>query len=271
MRINCIPRPDEPKAIRYAYDLADILKKDGHHVWVDYAGENRPLGEEKEQTPENPELAVIIGGDGSVLHAVRHLSPQVPIIGINFGRVGFLTDLEAQEAPEYLRRIAREGFSVEERMRLRISIDGNYMGDALNEAVIVTERPSKMVMFTVVVDGIATETFRSDGIILATPTGSTAYAMSAGGPIVDPRIRGYLLVPLAPFMLSSRPHLISADRSLEIGFESDKPASLVLDGEPAGELENGAVVKVEESPEPAIFVNGGKSFFIKVNRKLRQL
>ena len=145
------------------------------------------------------------------------------------------------------------------------------MGDALNEAVIVTERPAKMLMFTVLVDGIAAETFRSDGIILATPTGSTAYAMSAGGPIVDPRIRGYLLVPLAPYMLSSRPHLISADRCLEIGFESDKPASLVLDGQPAGELENGAVVKVEESPEPAIFVNGGKSFFIKVDRKLRRL
>ena len=271
MRINCIPRPDEPDAIRYAYDLADTLKEDGHDVWVDYSGEKDLSREAREQPRENPDLAVVIGGDGSVLHAVRHLSPQVPLIGINFGRVGFLTDLEAQEAPDYLRRIAREGFSVEKRMRLRISIDGTFMGDALNEAVIVTERPSKMVMFTVVVDGIPTETFRSDGIILATPTGSTAYAMSAGGPIVDPRIRGYLLVPLAPFMLSSRPHLISADRSLEIGFESDKPASLVLDGEPAGELENGAVVKVEESPEPAIFVNGGKSFFIKVNRKLRCL
>lgn len=269
MKISCIPRPDEPDAVRYAYDLADILRGDGHDVHVDYAGDSK-LSEQREEGG-TPDMAVVIGGDGSVLHAVRHLSPQVPLIGVNFGRVGFLTDLEAQEAPDYLRMIARKGFSVEKRMRLRLSIDGEYMGDALNEAVIVTERPAKMLMFTVLVDGIAAETFRSDGIILATPTGSTAYAMSAGGPIVDPRIRGYLLVPLAPYMLSSRPHLISADRCLEIGFESDKPASLVLDGQPAGELENGAVVKVEESPEPAIFVNGGKSFFIKVDRKLRRL
>ncbi len=271
MRINCIPRPDEPDAIRFAYDLAAILQKDGHDAWVDYAGEQEPSGVGTSQPREKPDLAVIVGGDGSVLHAVRHLSPQVPIIGVNFGRVGFLTDLEAQEAPAFLRRIAREGFAVEKRMRLRLSIDGRHMGDALNEAVIVTERPAKMLKFAVMVDGIAAETFRSDGIILATPTGSTAYAMSAGGPIIDPRIRGYLLVPLAPYMLSSRPHLISADRSLDIGFESDKPASLVLDGEQAGELGDGAIVRVEESPEPAIFVDGGKSFFIKVDRKLRRL
>jgi len=271
MRINCIPRPDEPAAIRYAYDLARTLQADGHDVWVDYADEGAPYPEGTAHERERPELAVIVGGDGSVLHAVRHITPQVPLIGINFGRVGFLTDLEATQAPAFLRRIAREGFAVEERMRIRLSVDGKNMGDALNEAVIVTERPAKMLKFAVMVDGIAAETFRSDGIILATPTGSTAYAMSAGGPIIDPRIRGYLLVPLAPYMLSSRPHLISADRSLGIGFESDKPASLVLDGQQVGELGDGAIVRVEESPEPALFVDGGESFFTKVDRKLRRL
>ncbi len=88
-----------------------------------------------------------------------------------------------------------------------------------------------MLKFSILVDGVTTEQFRADGLLISTPTGSTAYAMSAGGPIVDPRIQGFLLVPLAPYLLSSRPHLISSDRCLEVKLESSKPANLVIDGQ----------------------------------------
>ncbi len=139
--------------------------------------------------------------------------------------------------------------------------------------MIVTERPAKMLQFSVIVDGIPVEEFRSDGLIISTPTGSTAYAMSAGGgPIVDPKINGFLLVPLAPFMLSSRPpHLISSERNLSIQLDSDKPASLVIDGQYAGELHEKSLITVTESPEPALFINVNKNFFRKVDRKLRTL
>ena len=95
--------------------------------------------------------------------------------------------------------------------------------------------------------------------------------MSAGGPLVDPRIEGFLLVPLAPYMLSSRPHLISSDRRVEIGLESSKPAHLVIDGQAQFELDRDALLRVERSAEPALFVDVGRNFFEKVDRKLRRL
>ena len=116
-------------------------------------------------------------------------------------------------------------------MRISLVRDDLPLGTALNEALIVTTRPAKMLRFSIIIDGVVAEQFRADGLLLSTPTGSTAYAMSAGGPIVDPRIQGFLLVPLAPYMLSSRPHLISENRRLEIRLESAKPAKLVLDGQ----------------------------------------
>ena len=156
---------------------------------------------------------------------MRH---PVPVIGINRGEVGFLADLDPADAIDFVRTLPR-GFSIEERMRITLLKDGISLGTALNEALIVTTRPAKMLRFSILVDGITTEQFRADGLLISTPTGSTAYAMSAGGPIVDPRIQGFILVPLAPYLLSSRPHIISSNRRLEVRLESSKPANLVIE------------------------------------------
>jgi NAD+ kinase len=123
----------------------------------------------------------------------------------------------------------------------------------------------------VVVDGVPAERFRADGLLISTPTGSTAYAMSAGGPIVDPRIEGVVLVPLAPYLLSSRPHVISTYRSLEIRLESAKPAKIVIDGQNTFEFDTEGTITVRKAPEPALFVDARKNFFEKVDRKLRRL
>ncbi|HNJ80343.1 MAG TPA: NAD(+) kinase, partial [Methanoregulaceae archaeon] len=164
-----------------------------------------------------------------------------------------------------------DGFLVESRMRLSFFSGESHIGDALNEVLIVTSRPAKMLRFGVIIDGILSERFRSDGLLVSTPTGSTAYAMSAGGPIIDPRIEGALLVPLAPYMLSSRPHFISGDRSLEIRLESAKPASLVIDGQKSMDLGCEAAIRVKKSTTPALFVDVGRNFFAKVDQKLRRL
>jgi NAD+ kinase len=217
------------------------------------------------------DIAVVVGGDGSVLLAVQQLKHQIPIIGINWGEVGFLTDLEPDVARDFFRTLNERHVRVEKRMRISLFADGHRVGDALNEGVIVTTRPSKMLRFSIMVNGIQAEQFRADGLLVSTPTGSTAYAMSAGGPIVDPRIEGFLLVPLAPYMLSSRPHLISRDRELQIRLESTKPAHLVLDGQKTITLRNGTVLTVTMSEEPALFVDVGTNFFVKVDSKLRRL
>jgi NAD+ kinase len=270
MQIFVVSRVDDDRAVSYASGLATTLEGLSHTVLLEDALAKR-LGVPGTGLREAvADLVVVVGGDGSVLHTIQGLKEQIPVLGINWGEVGFLAELEPAEATGFLEHL-REGFRVEKRMRIGISLDGERLGDALNEAVIVTSRPSKMLRFTVEVDGILAERFRADGMLVSTPTGSTAYAMSAGGPIVDPRIEGFLLVPLAPYMLSSRPLFIASDRVLRITLVSEKPAKLVLDGQRTRELAMGAVLTVRRSDRPALFVDVGKNFFDKVDQKLRRL
>jgi NAD+ kinase len=210
------------------------------------------------------DIAVIVGGDGTILRTVQRLGHQIPLIGINWGEVGFLADLEPDEVMAFFSTI-KSGFNIERRMRITISSENEVLGTALNETLIVTSRPAKMLRFSILVDQMSAGTFRADGLLISTPTGSTAYAMSAGGPIIDPRIEGFLLVPLAPYMLSSRPLLVSCERPLEIRLESNKPATLVIDGQRSWDLTERAVLTIERSPEPALFVDVGKKFFKKVD------
>jgi NAD+ kinase len=270
MKIVLVSRIDDADALRYTAALAEELEGLGHDVALE-EGTARHLGREGIPFEEIAgDLVVVVGGDGSVLLTVHQMRKQVPVLGINWGEVGFLADLEPDEAGAFF--AAHKGvFQVERRMRVSLSVDGRWLGDALNEAVIVTDRPAKMLRFGVYVDGKSAERFRADGLLISTPTGSTAYAMSAGGPIVDPQIEGFLLIPLAPYMLSSRPHLISTGRNVEISLETEKPAHLVIDGQTTFELEKEATVTVKKSEEPALFVSTGKPFFEKVNHKLRNL
>jgi len=269
MKIVMVSRIDDAEALDYTAALARDLERMGHDVVLE-EGTARHLSATGIPFEEIAgDLVVVVGGDGSVLLTVHQMKKQVPILGINWGEVGFLADLEPDEARAFFS--AHRTPRVEPRMRISLSVDGRWIGDALNEAVVVTDRPAKMLRFCVYVDGIVAERFRADGLLISTPTGSTAYAMSAGGPIVDPQIEGFLLVPLAPYMLSSRPHLISTGRNLEVALETEKPAHLVIDGQSTFELERKATITVKRSEKPALFVYTGKPFFEKVNHKLRNL
>ncbi|KAF5052467.1 NAD kinase [anaerobic digester metagenome] len=270
MKVLFRSRPDSNAALSLAAFLADRLASRGIAVTFD-AGTGAALGRAGEPIGEtDADLVVCIGGDGTILLAVQEMGRQRPVLGVNHGEVGFLTDLEPDEAPAFL-DLLTPAFPSESRMRITFSLNGRVLGTALNEAVIVTSRPAKMLRFSISIDGNPSEQFRADGMIVATPTGSTAYAMSAGGPLVDPRIEGFLLVPLAPYMLSSRPHLISSDRRVEVALESSKPAHLVLDGQVQFEIDGRAVLLVERAEEPALFVDVGRNFFEKVEQKLRRL
>lgn len=271
VKVLLVSRLDDGDALAYCRNLAGSLEKAGDEVFVEERTA-RLIG--RPGIPldaADAEMAIVIGGDGSVLLTVQKLSRQIPVIGINWGQVGFLTDLEPDEAYAFFDRARLQGWKAEPRMRITISANGNRLGDVLNEALIVTTKPSKMLKFSVRIDDILAEQFRADGFLVSTPTGSTAYAMSAGGPIVDPRVEGYLLVPLAPYLLSSRPHLISCDRRVSIVLEGEKNANLVLDGQKTLELGAGAVLEISRSAEPAFFVNAGRNFFAKIDSKLRRL
>ncbi|WFN37983.1 NAD(+)/NADH kinase [Methanomicrobium antiquum] len=272
MRFVLVARPDDEKALSLADELSIFLEERGHSIIC----ENKTSialgnGDGIDISSLKGDAAVVIGGDGTVLHTVRQLENQIPIIGINRGRVGFLTDIEPEEAKEYLLKIEAGNYAIEKRMRLSLSVDGEYIGQALNEAVIVSSRPAKILQLTINIDHVPAERFRADGVIISTATGSTGYAMSAGGPIVDPWIDGFLIVPLAPYYLSSRPHLISSKRRLRVELDSTKPADLVVDGQHIMEVFNGNVLSIEKSQKPALFINAGKNFFAKVDSKLKTL
>jgi NAD+ kinase len=270
MQFMMVSRIDDESAIRYSRDLWEFLVAEGHSVLFEQETA-AAMGVQGDPHPEHKsDLAVVVGGDGTILLSVQRMEKQIPILGINWGEVGFLADVEPGDAKAFLKSI-RQGFAIEPRMRISLTRDGEVLGHALNEALIVTSRPAKMLRFTVVVDRVPADRFRSDGLLISTPTGSTAYAMSAGGPIVDPRIQGFLLVPLAPYMLSSRPHLISNDRTLEIRLESAKPATLVMDGQRSLQMGISGSLEVRKSSEPALFVDAKKNFFEKVDSKLRHL
>jgi len=270
MKIALVSRVDDPGALSFARTLGDAIAALGHQVSFEPATAHALHSDSVWRFDSHADLAVVVGGDGTILHTIQQMRHQVPVIGVNWGEVGFLADLEPGEARSFIETL-EPGFATEPRMRVALRSGGKVLGEALNEALIVTSRPAKMLRFVIVVDGIEAESFRADGLLVSTPTGSTAYAMSAGGPIVDPRIQGFLLVPLAPYMLSSRPHLISNDRKVEICLESAKPATMVIDGQKTIELGREGSLVVTQADEPALFVDARKNFFKKVDHKLRRL
>lgn len=272
MIIGIASRPDDAKSLEYAKELADFIENRGHKIILEESTA-KELGVSGGKPIEeiSADMVVVIGGDGTVLRTVRQMKTQLPILGVNRGHVGFLAEIEPEESKEIFEKIEKGNYTVEKRMRLALKVDGEYIGEALNEAVIVTSRPAKIIELTINIDHIPAERFRADGVLISTPTGSTGYAMSAGGPIVDPWIESFLIVPIAPYYLSSRPHIVSSRRRISVELDSTKPADLVIDGRYITELYNGNVLSVEMSKEPALFVNAGRNFFAKVDKKLKRL
>ena len=271
MKMLLVSRIDSGDVLGYTRQLGADLMMRGHEVTFEEETAG-PLGVPGgvSLSSASPDLVVVVGGDGTILRSIQRMERQVPLIGINWGEVGFLADLEPAKALDFLVALPKN-FRTEQRMRVAFTHDGVNLGEALNEALIVTTRPAKMLRFSILIDGVVAEQFRADGLLVSTPTGSTAYAMSAGGPIVDPRIQGIVLVPLAPYMLSSRPHVISSDRRIEIKLESARPADLVIDGQRTVELGTNDIIEVKKSARPALLVDVGQNFFAKVDRKLRRL
>ena len=215
------------------------------------------------------DFIVSVGGDGTILRTIHKMADPLPILGINMGTLGFLVDVEPKDAIATLKRLL-SGFVVDERSRLKLLLNGVCMPRATNEIAIITASPAKMVEFEIIVDGALMEDFRADGVIVATSTGSTAYAMSAGGPIVDPRVDAIVLVPMAPFKLSSRPWVIPGDSVIEVRLKlPGKEALVVVDEQTSHTISAHDKVVISKAKKPARFVKVEKDgFYAKVKNKL---
>jgi len=245
--------------------LIEVARASGAEVAVDTnAAEHVPglgAGEVHSQAEviDAAELLIVLGGDGSVLAAARAVGDRdVPILGINLGNLGFLTEVGPDRAVEALDRVLRGDAQVVERQRIaaRVLRAGREIsaGVALNDAVITKGSAlARMIELDVRVDSEHIALFRSDGLIVATPTGSTAYNLSAGGPVVEPTVEALVINPICPHILSLRPLAVRADCAIEVVLRAEE-ATLTLDGQVGTSLQPGDSVHVARAPHPARFV-----------------
>ncbi|WP_133543305.1 NAD(+) kinase [Mesocricetibacter intestinalis] len=201
------------------------------------------------------QLAIVIGGDGNMLGHARVLCKyDIPLIGINRGNLGFLTDIDPKNAYAQLQACLNGEFFVEERFLLQASIERNgkiiASGNAINEAVIHPSKIAHMIDFHVHIDGKFAFSQRSDGLIIATPTGSTAYSLSAGGPILTPQLNAISLVPMFPHTLSSRPLVIDGNSSISLSFAEYNTPQLEVncDSQLPLSFSSDDIVRVAKSP-----------------------
>jgi NAD+ kinase len=199
-------------------------------------------------------LAIVVGGDGTLLHAARSLAQAgVPLLGINLGRLGFLVDVSPSDIETSLDRILKGECDAEARSMLAARVNGADPYSALNDVVIHKWNTARMIEFETYVDGAFVNVQRSDGVIVSTPTGSTAYALSGGGPLLHPRLDVIVLVPICPHTLSNRPLVVGGSSRIEIrvcGFDQGH-ARITCDGQTDLALLPDSRVLVERSPYPA--------------------
>jgi NAD+ kinase len=207
---------------------------------------------QREEIGHKADLVVVLGGDGSMLSAARLLAPtSVPLIGVNQGRLGFLTDIALGAMIEQMGKVLAGEYQIEPRTMLDVAVhrDGTtpFTTIALNDLVVNKGATGRLIEILVRVDGEFVYDLRADGLIVATPTGSTAYALSANGPILQPGLPGLALVPISPHTLSNRPIAVSDNCVVEIAIRRAADALLHFDGHPSFDLREGDRVTVRRA------------------------
>ena len=207
-----------------------------------------------DDVPEGLDVVLAVGGDGTVLRAAR-LARQngLPIAGVNVGRVGYLAEFEIDELEALVGAIADDAAQTLERMTTRIDYPGGS-ATALNDVVVEKVVSERTIEIRVMIDGHRLATYRTDGLIVATPVGSTAYSLSAGGPIVDPSLEALILTPVAPHSLLSRSLVLSPDAVIEVSIDVDRPASISADGRKVATVVPGESVSISRGDDTVRFL-----------------
>ena len=306
-KIGIISRIDKYKALLFSAKIIDYLEKKGKQVVIEKRLANKI--EELKQDPKldkrikkvkknSPKLssffddvnlnrnfktisesifdfdcdmAIVLGGDGTLLRAQSKLKDETPLFGVNMGTVGFLTEIESEDTFKALDEVFNENYYKEKRTKLVVSHE-NHRYTAMNEVVIMTNKPAKMLHFEIQVDGEIIEEVRADGLIISTPSGSTAYAMSAGGPIVDPKVEGFVIIPICPYKLGVRPFIVSDNSEIIVKLlKKGKSAVFVMDGQRNEEAEYQEEIKFKKSEKDVYFIRTStKYFYEKVKDKLSE-
>ena len=268
--------PERERVVEVAVQAARWLGARGHEVRLskddaEMAG-LADLGVDDGCFVDGLDVAVSLGGDGTMLRTVDLVAgAEVPVIGVNLGTLGYLTEVEPHHVEQALERFLAGDHEVESRMRMSVEVDApsgagatSCTVPALNEAVVGKTPTGQIVRVRVLVDGEQLTTYAADGIIIATPTGSTAYAWSAGGPIVSPDHAALLLTPVAPHMLFDRSLVLPPTSCIRLEVASGRAATLSVDGRNLGLLEEGDAVSCTVAPHPAKLVTFEPRNFLRI-------
>jgi NAD+ kinase len=277
--VALIGRNESPGIAKALAALGEHLRKQGCAVLVEKetAATNGVTGFPVADYPEigaRADLVVVQGGDGSMLSAARSLAGRdVPLVGVNQGRLGFMTDIASTKMIDAMSEILAGKHVIEERTMLAAEVrrDGavTFATLALNDAVVNKGSVGRLIEFVVNIDGEFVYDLRADGLIVTSPTGSTAYALSANGPIVQPGVPGFALVPISPHTLSNRPIMISDRSMIEISIKHAVEARLHFDGQLQCDLQEGDRVLIRRAEHTIKFVHPpGYSYFTMLREKL---
>ena len=275
--VGIISRPRREDIARVVPPLIEWLRAHGVEVVCDsetgecigpLTGQTR----KREELPAHSDLLIVLGGDGTLLSAARLAAArQVPILAVNLGGMGFLTTVPQDELYQILEEIFSEKHRVSERVMLeaRIVRDGAVIRRqiALNDAVLNKAALARIMDVVLRVDGEYVTTYKADGLILSTPTGSTAYSLAAGGPIVYPTVESFVVTPICPHTLTNRPLVIPDTAKIEIDFQSEDAAVfLTLDGQIGIELARGDHIVVRKAQEKLRLVRPAKKTYFEILR-----
>ncbi len=271
-RVALVIKYNQPHAIRIADSLSAWLQQRGRSVCVyenAEPGVNGFVG--GEDCLPSVDLVIVLGGDGTLLSAARKIRGLDPILGVNLGGLGFLTEFSLDELYPMMDRILEGRFDTEPRTMLKVQVyrDNTQVAECnvLNDAVINKAALARMIRLHTSVDGEFLNTFRSDGLIVSSPTGSTAYNLSAGGPILYPTLECVTLAPICPFMLTNRPIILPDSKVIEIQIGSKaRDVTLTFDGQVGFDLMPMDVVRVRKAENQVRLVRSPWTNYFQILR-----
>ncbi len=267
MKWGIVVKPNDSKARKLAEEIISFLKNEEIYLEKKIAEELGKEGYSIRELNNIVDIVITVGGDGTILYALQEI--EKPIFAVNCSAMGFLTEVNAKFAKSGIERILKGDYNIEERARLKVFLEGRRVEDASNELTIQTANVAKIIEFSILINEELIDRLRADGIIIATPTGATGYALSVGGPIVDPGVDVAIIAPIAPFKLASRPWIVPIDKNICVELsEKSKDAKLVIDGRNSYDVHAGERVCATLSEKKSRFIRFGESFYQTVRLKL---
>ncbi|MDP8011272.1 MAG: NAD(+) kinase [Thermoplasmata archaeon] len=266
MKFGIVANIEISRSINIAKYVYDYLNKN-HEVLIETKTAKKMHKSGVPIQEMDVDIIITIGGDGTVLKTLQNTNR--PIFSINLGKLGFLTEVVPVDLDYSLERLINGNYFLDKRKKLKVMLNDKRLADCTNEVVIHTSEISKLRTYAIYIDKELLEDLRADGIIIATATGSTSYALSTGGPIVDPRIDAMVIAYIAPFKLSIRSHVVPSKSELEIHLlDKTRKSMVVLDGQLQKRISHKDVVRLSESENEAVFVRFNLNFYEKLREKI---